>query len=65
MQFAGMIKRFLQFLFDPDVYCLAWLSIRNQFKKSHAFPTPAPAGLAGEGAGQEEKAQAKAAKAIL
>lgn len=36
MQIFQWIKRAVQFVFDPDVYDLAWLAIRNHWKQKPA-----------------------------
>lgn len=33
MHLLSGLKRFLQFVLDPDTYCLLWLALRNQLKK--------------------------------
>ena len=46
------LKRLLQFVVDPDMYCLLWLAIRNHFKgKKQVAPTPAST------VGQKERAK--------
>ena len=52
MRFAGAVERFVQFVFDPDVYCLCWLAIKTQFTRKKAV-------LA-----MGEKQKARAARAV-
>jgi hypothetical protein len=36
------VKRFLQFVFDPDTYCLLWLALRNYLaQRAHTAPAAA------------------------
>jgi hypothetical protein len=34
MQIARKVKEFLELVFDQDLYFLAWVAIRNQWKKT-------------------------------
>ena len=36
MQILRWMQRAIQFVFDPEIYCLAWLAVRNQLK-GHRF----------------------------
>jgi hypothetical protein len=36
MQIFQWIKRAIQFVFDPEVYCLAWIALRNQLRSQRS-----------------------------
>lgn len=36
MQVLQWIKRALEFVFDPETYCLAWLAVRNHVRAQHS-----------------------------
>lgn len=43
MRIFQWMKRAIQFVFDPEMYYLAWLAIKNQFKPQHSSsPTANP-----------------------
>jgi hypothetical protein len=33
MQIFEWMKRAIQLVFDPEIYCLAWLAVRNQLRR--------------------------------
>lgn len=51
MQIFQWIKRAIQFVLDPEIYCLAWLAIRNHLKGRRSLELAAT---------QDQKERAKA-----
>ncbi len=44
MQIFRWMQRLFQFVFDPEIYCLAWLAVRNQLREPRGKPMPSNQG---------------------
>jgi hypothetical protein len=42
MEQVSRMKQVVQFIFDPEIYCLAWIAVKNQFRKPSLIELPKP-----------------------